>query len=47
MDLRIVNFLKAKQERETQGKADADAIKAAKQKGIDHISKAQKVGYFL
>ncbi|KAJ0171284.1 hypothetical protein K1T71_012834 [Dendrolimus kikuchii] len=42
MDLRIANFLKQKQEREARNKAEADAIKAAKQKGIDHIAKAQK-----
>ncbi|KAJ2938908.1 hypothetical protein O0L34_g17719 [Tuta absoluta] len=42
MNMRIDNFLKAKQDREAGNKASADAIKAAKQKGIDHISKAQK-----
>ncbi|KAF9807006.1 hypothetical protein SFRURICE_011150 [Spodoptera frugiperda] len=42
MDLRIANFLKQKQERESKNKAEAEAVKAAKQKGIDHISKAQK-----
>ncbi|XP_049880285.1 cilia- and flagella-associated protein 45 [Pectinophora gossypiella] len=42
MNLRIDNFLKAKQERDSKNKAEADAIKAAKQKGIDHIAKAQK-----
>ena len=44
MDLRIATFLRQKQERESKNKADAEAVKAAKQKGIDHISKAQKVG---
>ncbi|CAG4968851.1 unnamed protein product [Colias eurytheme] len=42
MDLRIANFLKQKQEREARNKAEQEAIKAAKQKGIDHIAKAQK-----
>ncbi|CAD0205274.1 unnamed protein product [Chrysodeixis includens] len=42
MDMRIANFLKQKQARESKNKADAEAVKAAKQKGIDHISKAQK-----
>ncbi|CAG9793102.1 unnamed protein product [Diatraea saccharalis] len=42
MDLRIANFLKQRQEREARNRADADAVKAAKQKGIDHIAKAQK-----
>lgn len=35
--------MKQKQEREARNKAEADAVKAAKQKGIDHIAKAQKV----
>nr|WIM01486.1 cilia- and flagella-associated protein 45 [Limnephilus lunatus] len=39
---RIENFIKQKKEREAKQKADADAIKAAKEKGIDSISKAQK-----
>lgn len=43
MDLRIKNFMKQKQAREAKSKADAEAVKAAKQKGIDHIAKAQKV----
>lgn len=43
MDLRISNFLKKKMERESRNRAEAEAIKAAKQKGIDHIAKAQKV----
>ncbi|XP_026489869.2 cilia- and flagella-associated protein 45-like [Vanessa tameamea] len=42
MDLRIANFLKQKQEREAKNRAEAEAVKAAKQKGIDHIAKAQK-----
>ncbi|XP_026750540.1 cilia- and flagella-associated protein 45 [Galleria mellonella] len=42
MDLRIANFLKQKQEREMKARAEAEAIKTAKQKGIDHIAKAQK-----
>ncbi|CAG9571124.1 unnamed protein product [Danaus chrysippus] len=42
MDLRIANFLKLKQEREARNRAEAEAVKAAKQKGIDHIAKAQK-----
>ncbi|XP_060807280.1 cilia- and flagella-associated protein 45 [Amyelois transitella] len=42
MDLRIANFIKQKHEREAKNKAEADAVKAAKQKGIDHIAKAQK-----
>ncbi|KAJ8710513.1 hypothetical protein PYW08_009028 [Mythimna loreyi] len=42
MDLRIATFLRQKQERESKNRADAEAVKAAKQKGIDHISKAQK-----
>ncbi|XP_028039761.1 cilia- and flagella-associated protein 45 [Bombyx mandarina] len=42
MNLRISNFLKQKQEREAKARADAEAVKAAKQKGIDHIAKAQK-----
>ncbi|XP_034825966.1 cilia- and flagella-associated protein 45-like [Maniola hyperantus] len=42
MDLRISNFLKQKQEREARNRAEAEAIKVAKQKGIDHIAKAQK-----
>ncbi|KAL0861265.1 hypothetical protein ABMA27_008826 [Loxostege sticticalis] len=42
MDLRIANFLKKKQAREAKAKAEAEAVKAAKQKGIDHIAKAQK-----
>ncbi|KAI8433133.1 hypothetical protein MSG28_013980 [Choristoneura fumiferana] len=41
-DLRIANFLKQKQEREARNRAEAEAVKAAKQKGIDHIAKAQK-----
>lgn len=43
MNLRIDNFIKAKYEREMKNLAEAEAIKAAKQKGIDHIAKAQKV----
>lgn len=43
MNLRISNFLKKKMERESRNRAEAEAIKAAKQKGIDHIAKAQKV----
>lgn len=43
-NLRVANFLKQKQEREARNKAEAEAVKAAKQKGIDHIAKAQKVG---
>ncbi|XP_047035345.1 cilia- and flagella-associated protein 45 [Helicoverpa zea] len=42
MDLRIANFLRQKQERESKNREEAEAVKAAKQKGIDHISKAQK-----
>ncbi|CAB3232401.1 unnamed protein product [Arctia plantaginis] len=42
MDLRISNFLKQKMARESRNRAEAEAIKAAKQKGIDHIAKAQK-----
>ncbi|XP_059055995.1 cilia- and flagella-associated protein 45 [Achroia grisella] len=42
MDLRIENFLKQKQQRETKARAEAEAVKAAKQKGIEHIAKAQK-----
>ncbi|XP_041978376.1 cilia- and flagella-associated protein 45-like [Aricia agestis] len=42
MDVRIKNFLQKKQEREAKNRAEAAAIKAAKQKGIDHIAKAQK-----
>ncbi|XP_063629326.1 cilia- and flagella-associated protein 45-like isoform X2 [Cydia splendana] len=41
-DLRVANFLKQRQERESRNRAEAEAIKAAKQKGIDHIAKAQK-----
>lgn len=43
MNLRIANFLRQKQEREAKNRAEAEAVKAAKQKGIDHIAKAQKV----
>lgn len=46
MDLRIANFLKQKQEREARNRAEQEAIKVAKQKGIDHIAKAQKVWLF-
>lgn len=46
MDLRITNFLKQKQEREAKNRAEAEAVKAAKQKGIDHIAKAQKVSAY-
>ncbi|XP_023952374.2 cilia- and flagella-associated protein 45-like [Bicyclus anynana] len=42
MDLRTSNFIKKKQEREAKNRAEAEAVKAAKQKGIDHIAKAQK-----
>ncbi|XP_045540541.1 cilia- and flagella-associated protein 45 [Papilio machaon] len=42
LNLRIANFLKSRQERESRARAEAEAIKAAKQKGIDHIAKAQK-----
>lgn len=42
MNMRIANFLKQKQEREARNRAEAEAVKAAKQKGIDHIAKAQK-----
>ncbi|KAG6451656.1 cilia- and flagella-associated protein 45 [Manduca sexta] len=42
MDVRITNFIKQKQAREAKARAEAEAIKAAKQKGIDHIAKAQK-----
>lgn len=42
MDLRIANFLKQKMERESKNRAEAAAVKAAKQKGIEHIAKAQK-----
>ncbi|VVC93459.1 unnamed protein product [Leptidea sinapis] len=42
MDLRVAEFLRQKQEREARNKAEQEAIKAAKQKGIDHIAKAQK-----
>ncbi|XP_072948242.1 cilia- and flagella-associated protein 45-like [Epargyreus clarus] len=42
MDLRISNFIKQKREREAKNRAEAEAVKAAKQKGIDHIAKAQK-----
>ncbi|CAH2250476.1 jg9586 [Pararge aegeria aegeria] len=42
MNLRISNFIKQKQEREAKIRAEAEAVKAAKQKGIDHIAKAQK-----
>lgn len=45
MDLRIANFLRQKQERDAKNRAEAEAVKAAKQKGIDHIAKAQKVLY--
>lgn len=47
MDLRIANFLKKKQAREAKAKAEAEAVKAAKQKGIDHIAKAQKVSRYF
>lgn len=43
MNLRIDNFIKAKYERDMKNMAEAQSIKAAKQKGIDHIAKAQKV----
>lgn len=43
MNLRIDNFIKAKYERDLKNMAEAQSVKAAKQKGIDHIAKAQKV----
>ncbi|XP_026316570.1 cilia- and flagella-associated protein 45-like [Hyposmocoma kahamanoa] len=42
MNLRIDNFIKAKYERDMKNLAEAMSVKAAKQKGIDHIAKAQK-----
>ncbi|GBP70592.1 hypothetical protein EVAR_54402_1 [Eumeta japonica] len=42
IELRIANFMKQKQEREEKNKAEAEAIKAAKLKGIDLIAKSQK-----
>lgn len=42
-NLRIDNFKKAKYERDMKNLAEAMSVKAAKQKGIDHIAKAQKV----